>query len=158
MNRAIKDDTAKVSILTLALLLNKIIFNTNEFWFFYYLTYLINSEQSVHSNSNGHSNSLSKIFNIYYDVSYGNQDKEWCEVTSNKNYVSEEPFLFDYDVSQKEQQLTVKIAIDIKDSLNSNTEDFKSNGVITKPLMYWFKAKFDILDTLMLKGEYQTPK
>ena len=107
----------------------------------------------------GASSFANRPLTIYYDVRYGDQDQEWTEIANSGSYTSQNRFLFEYDVSQKEQQLTVKIAIEMLED-NPNYLEFNALNAsqVSKPLVLWIISNFDILDCIMLKGEYQSSK
>ena len=84
----------------------------------------------------GASSFANRPLTIYYDVRYGDQDQEWTEIANSGSYTSQNRFLFEYDVSQKEQQLTVKIAIEMLED-NPNYLEFNALNAsqVSKPLV-----------------------
>lgn len=49
---------------------------------------------------------------MYYEVTYGDQRDEWQETAYDLVYKSFKSFMFDYDISQRSQQIDVKITVD----------------------------------------------
>lgn len=96
-------------------------------------------------------------YTIYYNVKYGNQEKEWNESSDSLLYVSENSFIFDYNISEREQRIHVVITFDLTNntSYEENTNQSEDNP---NTKIYCVNASYDILDSLITKGEYQSPK
>lgn len=90
-------------------------------------------------------------WNIYYEVKYGNQVKEWRETVQHRIHRVNEKFVFKYDISQRNQQIHLKLGIDSTGETNSvkakNDPWYYDTGV------YCVNASFSIIDCLLLKGK-----
>ncbi|CAI2359408.1 unnamed protein product [Moneuplotes crassus] len=90
---------------------------------------------------------------IYYEVKYGNQVKEWSETSQHAFKKSEEAFVFKYDISQRNQQIQLKVGIDSTGETNSNQTKYDPSFYDTN--LYCVNANFSVLDCLLLKGGFQ---
>ena len=78
---------------------------------------------------------------------------------TNKSHISNGYFIFTYNISEREQQIHVVITFDLTDSSeNEQKNGIRTSNQIYNTDIYCIHASYDILDSLMSKGVYQTPK
>jgi len=66
-------------------------------------------------------------------------------------HISDDSFIFKYNISQRDQSIQIKIGFDLTDA--SQNILGRSENAPYNTEIYWVNAKFDILDCLLSKGK-----
>ena len=67
-----------------------------------------------------------KNYTIYYEVKYGERCSEWTENVQHQKFMAEQSFVFNYDISQRDQTIKVKVTVDMTDDQSKKRKNSES--------------------------------
>ena len=89
---------------------------------------------------------------MYYEAKYGSQTKEWTDIVEHSLHNSDESFQFNYDISQRDQQIYLKVGFDFTGESSNMQESEEILTIILKftesMLIFQFSIAFYLKENI----------